>query len=290
MAADLIPNVRAAIAQNQLPIAQQMIDSYKKQLGTTPEAIEALSWMARAAAVQKKYDEAERRSKEVIQLATAQMAKQSGNLDAEPHLPTAVGAAVEVEGQVLAGRGERDQAVLYLRNQLKLFYATSIRTRIQKNINLLSLEGKPMPPLETTEFLGPKPPTAAELRGKPTLIVFWAHWCSDCRAEVPVLEKLRKEYKGVTFLAPTQRYGYVAGGEDAPPSVETKYIQEIRAKFYAGLSDVPMPLSEENFKRYGCSTTPTIVVADRTGVVRLYHPGAMSEAELRAQLDAVTKR
>ena len=29
--------------------------------------------------------------------------------------------------------------------------------RIQKNINLLSLEGKPAPPLELKEFLGPRP-------------------------------------------------------------------------------------------------------------------------------------
>ena len=288
--ADIVPDVRAAIAQNQLPIAQQMIDAYKKQRGATPEMIEAVSWLARAAVAQKNYDEADRRIKEVMQMATAQMAKQAGHLDAEPHLPLAVGAVIEVQAQGMARRGERDQAVTYLRSQLKLYYATSIRARIQKNINLMSLEGKPMPPLETAQFLGPKPPSTAELRGKPVLLVFWAHWCGDCRAEVPTLEKLRKEYKGVTFLAPTQHYGYVAGGDDAPRAVETKYIQDVRAKFYAGLADVPMPLSEENFKRYGSSTTPTLVLADRAGIVRMYHPGAMTEAELRAQLDSVLKR
>ena len=290
--ADLIPDVRSAIAQNQMPMAQQMIDGYKKQRGATPEMIEAASWMARAAVAQKKYDEADRRAKEVMQLATAQLAKQAGRLDTEAHLPMAVGAAIEVQGQALAGNGERDQAVVYLRNQLKLYYATSIRTRIQKNLNLLSLEGKPMPPLEGAAFLGPKPPTALELRGKPVLLLFWAHWCGDCRAEVPTLEKLKKEYapKGLVMVAPTQHYGYVAGGEDAARAVETKYIQDVRGKFYSGLADVPMPLSEENFKRYGSSTTPTIVIADRAGIVRLYHPGAMTEAELRTQLDAVVKR
>ena len=31
-------------------------------------------------------------------------------------------------------------------------------------------------------------------------------------------------------------------------------------------------------------TTPTIVVADRKGVVRLYHPGKMTLAELEAAI------
>ena len=291
-AADLIPDVRAAIAQKQIPAAQQMIEVYKKQRGATPEAIEATSWLGRAAVAQKQYAEADRYATEVMQMAKAQMAKQAGRLDAEPHLPIAVGAAIEVQGQAMAGRGERDQAVVYLRNQLRLYYATSIRTRIQKNINLMSLEGKPMPLLEVSEFLGPKPLPVAGLRGKPVFLFFWAHWCSDCKAEVSILEKLKPEYsaKGVVFLAPTQHYGYVAGGEDAPRAVETKYIQEVRGKFYAGLSDVPMPLSEENFKRYGSSTTPTLVLADRVGIVRLYHPGAMTEAELRVSLDSLLKR
>ena len=290
--ADIVADVRSAIAQNQIPLAQRMIEVYRKQHGTTPETIEALSWLARAAVAQNQYSEADRYSKEVLQLAAAQMARQAGRLDAEPHLPVAVGAAIEVEGQAMAGRGERDQAVVYLRNQLRLYYATSIRARIQKSINLMSLEGKPMPPLELAEFLGPKPPPLAALRGKAVFLIFWAHWCGDCRAEVPILEKLNKEYgpKGVVFLAPTQHYGYVAGGDEAPRAVETKYIQDVRAKFYAGLADVPMPLSEENFKRYGSSTTPTLVLADRAGIVRMYHPGSMTEAELRVKLDAIVKR
>ena len=106
-AADLISDVRSAIAQNQMPIAQQMLDAYKKQRGTTPEMIEATSWVARAAVKQNKFDAAEHYVQDVMKMATGQLARQAGRLDAEPHLPVAIGAAIEVQGQALAGRGER---------------------------------------------------------------------------------------------------------------------------------------------------------------------------------------
>ena len=69
-------------------------------------------------------------------------------LDDDPWLPTAAGAAIEVHAQVLAARGERPEAIEYLQGQLKQFAGTSLPERIRKNINLLSLEGKPAPALD----------------------------------------------------------------------------------------------------------------------------------------------
>lgn len=51
-----------------------------------------------------------------------------------------------------------------------------------------------------------------------------------------------------------------------------------------------MPVSEENFKMYGASTMPTLVLIDRQGLVRLYHPGAMSYEELAARVEVVIGR
>ena len=86
------------------------------------------------------------------------------------------------------------------------------------------------------------------------------------------------------MIAPTQHYGYVAGGEGAPPAVETPYIAKTFAQYYAGLGKVETPLSEINFARYGVSTTPTLVLLNAAGNVTLYHPGAMTYDELAAAL------
>jgi hypothetical protein len=99
------------------------------------------------------------------------------------------------------------------------------------------------------------------------------------------LVRIRQTFgpKGLMIVAPTKLYGYVANGEDAPPEKEKAYIESVRAKFYGELS-APVPLSADNFLNYGASTTPTIVLIDRTGVVRYYHPGAVHEAELASKI------
>jgi thioredoxin-related protein len=43
-------------------------------------------------------------------------------------------------------------------------------------------------------------------------------------------------------------------------------------------------------KRYGVSTTPTLVLVDRDGIVRLYHPGRMQKEELESVVRRVLGR
>jgi thiol-disulfide isomerase/thioredoxin len=124
------------------------------------------------------------------------------------------------------------------------------------------------------------------------LLFFWAHWCADCKAEVPIIERLRQEFAsaGLVVIGPTQLYGYAAQGADASPAQERAYIDSVRQRYYAGLLDMPVPLSQQNFKTYGASTTPTLVVLNRAGQVALYHPGAMRYEDLRAALGKAAAR
>ena len=154
--------------------------------------------------------------------------------------------------------------------------------RIQKNINTISLEGSPAPPLDLSENQGAAVPTIESLKGRVVLLYFWAHWCPDCKAQGPVLEQLLARYgaQGLSVLAPTQRYGYVAGGTLAGSEAEALYISQVRQTSYPWLAQIPVPLSANNHLRYGVSTTPTLVLVGRDGLVKLYRPGKMTEAEL----------
>lgn len=284
---DIIVDVRAALAQNNFTLGENLIQRYKTEWGATPEMIEAVSWLGRGALAARQLDRADAYAAQAHKLALDQLAHRK--LDAEPHLPIALGASIEVQAQVMVGRGERGEAITFLRGELKTYWATSIRARIQKNIHLLSLEGKPAPPLDVRQWLGPKPAPLDLLRGRPLVLFFWAHWCSDCKKQAPDLAALAAQYasKGLLVIGPTQHYGYVEGGVDAPPQRETTYIDSIRKEFYSMLAAMPVPLSEENFRNYGASSTPTLVFVDRKGIVRLYHPGAMSSAELAAGMKLI---
>jgi thiol-disulfide isomerase/thioredoxin len=287
--AGIVEDVRTALAQNNFSAADSYLNSYRAGKGITPEYAEAYSWMARTALNAHEYDHAAAYAKQTSALVQDQLKRRP--LDAEPHLPLALGAAIEVQAQTLAAQGQRTQAVAVLQTALRTYGSTSIRARLQKNLNLLSFEGKLAPALREEQFLGSKPPVLAQVKGSPVLLFFWAHWCGDCKAEAPVITQLRTEFapKGLTVIGPTRLYGYTAQIENAAPSDELAYIDAVRHRFYGGLLDMPVPISKYNFDVYGASTTPTLVLLDRAGKVAMYHPGALSYEQLKAEIEKAAR-
>lgn len=288
--AGIVDNVRIALSQNNFAAAETELNAYRSQRGIDPQYLEAYSWLARAALDAGQYDQAAGYAKETKSLALEQLKQRS--LDAEPHLPLALGAALEVQSQALAAKGQPTQALALLQNALRTYGATSIHDRLQKNINLLTFQGKLAPALRADRFLGATAAAPDQWRGHPTLLFFWAHWCADCKAEAPIITQLRSEFatRGFKVIGPTRLYGYTAQIEHASPADEMMYIDAVRHRFYSGLLDMPVPISTHNFEVYGASTTPTLVLVDRAGKVAWYHPGAVPYAELKSQIEKVLPR
>jgi thiol-disulfide isomerase/thioredoxin len=286
----LVSEVRAAIAARDLTRAEEIVAERRRERGTTPEVIEAISWLARGAQAERQHARAEQTAAEALRLAVAALGAR--RVDDDPHLAAAIGNAIEVQAQVGAGSGARSDAIAFLQRELDRYRGTSLQKRIQKNINLLTLEGHTAPALDLGESMGPRPPTFPELAGKVVVLFFWAHWCPDCKAEGPVLAKLFEKYRsdGLAIIAPTQRYGYVAAGAPASPDEELAYIVRVRDQYYPFLANIPVPLGTANHERYGVSSTPTIAILDRGGVVRLYHPGRLTEDELESHLRPLLAR
>jgi len=284
-AAGIAEDVHAAVLQRRLDWAKGALNAYSAEHGTTPEYLDGLSWLARGYFESNQIAQAEACAKPVEAEARRQLLKRS--LDAEPHLPNALGAALEVEAQSLAAKGQYAQAVALLRRSLATYGKSSIGARLQKNLNLLNLIGRPAPLLNVSQYLGTKPSPLATFKGSPVLLFFWAHWCADCKSQGPIITQLRSEFgpKGLVVLAPTRLYGYAAQGESADPQVERGWIGRVWQHSYPGLGGIPVPVSTANFNNYCCSTTPTLVLLDRAGRVALYHPGIMSYDALRSAIE-----
>ena len=282
--ADVVDDVRSALGAGNSAAAEAVLNTYRAQHGVDPAYLEALSWMARGALAAKQLDQADKYAGETESLTRQQLRHRA--LDSDPHLAIAMGAALEVESKVLAARGENAKAVALLRRSITTYGSTSIRARLQKNLNELSLAGEPAPALSETQYLGVRPVALSQLKGSPVLLFFWAHWCGDCKYEGPIIARLSSEFGGkLAVMAPTRLYGYAAQGEDAKPSDELAYIGKVWRQYYPGLQSVAVPISKSNFNNYGASTTPTLVLIDAKGRVALYHPGLMQYDELRAAIE-----
>jgi thiol-disulfide isomerase/thioredoxin len=279
----IVKETRDAIATGDFTAADATVRGFMASHGNTPEALEALSWMGRGLLAAGRLDDALKYAYETERLSLA--VAETRPLDAETHLPTALGAAIEVQAQALARQGDLGTAVRVLERNLEAFADTSIVARLNKNLNLLTIEGKPAPAWPVDEFIGAVPPTLASLEGKAVVLFLWAHWCPDCKQNAPDLAALEQKYAGdgLVIVGLTQRYGYVAGRKRADARTEMQYIAAVRAEHFGDVT-MSVPVSGEAFTRYGTSTTPTLVLIDRKGIVRLYHPGRMTFDELEPKV------
>ena len=284
--ANPVPAVRKAAFAKDVATAERLVREYRAQKPEiTPQLLEAMSWVARGASFAKQWDTAEKYAREVYEASGVLLKDRA--LDADNNLPLALGAAIEVLAAAQDARGDRGGAVTFLRKQRAVFAGKSIETRIQKNINLLTLEGKPAPEIAAQEWVGAKGKSLAELKGKVVLAFFWAHWCGDCKRQMPDLVKLQETYgsRGLVLVGPTQLYGYISRGKDAAPAEELAYLRGDYQKMHPVPEWMAAPVSGENFLKFGVSTTPTLMLVDRKGMVRLYYPGTLSYAELAGKVE-----
>ncbi len=124
--------MRARLAQKDFTGAANQIQGYSKSFGASPDALEAMSWMARGELGRKNLDQAEKWSQDTYQLTAAEVKKHPLTRDPNAPLALALGASIEVEGNVMAARGELAGAVAYLQGEIKKYYGSSIHARIQK--------------------------------------------------------------------------------------------------------------------------------------------------------------
>src|SRR5688572_30692840 len=166
-AADIVAAARAAGSARDFVAGADLVAAHRAVHGPTPENLLALSWLGRTALAAGDLERAEAFARETYDLAGRLLATRS--LDEEAQLPTALGAAIEVIGQAAARRGARTDALIFLQAEVARYTNTSIAKRIQKNINLISLEGSAAPELDRSEILGQSGAAPPSLDGRVVL-------------------------------------------------------------------------------------------------------------------------
>lgn len=274
-AANLVSGVRMKISAGDVASGIAAVEDYKRDTGVDPEYLNAVGWLARGAFMLHQNDLAARY---VAELHREIPEEKTG-------LIVPFGAAIEVEGRMIAANEGRGAAIVYFRNALAKAKDPALRSRINKNIHMLSLEGQPAISLDASNYVGSAP---VDTKGKPVLLFLWAQGCGDCRAQAPSLARVWQRYrsKGLVLVAPTRYYGTV-DEKPATPVEEKERVAKVWGEIYAGLEGVNAPIDTDGHIAYGASATPTFVLIDKKGIVRLYAPVRLSEEELSRRIDTV---
>ena len=134
--------------------------------------------------------------------------------------------------------------------------------------------GRPAPAFDLQTLNGQRV-ELADLQGSPVVLNFWASWCIPCREEAPLLTAADAAYRaqGLRILGVV----YQDSAENARAFM-ARYGQT-----YPGLLDPDGRTAID----YGVFGIPETFFIDRAGVVRSRQVGALTEADLRRQIEAV---
>ena len=118
----------------------------------------------------------------------------------------------------------------------------------------------------------------SDYKGKVVLVNFWATWCPPCRAEMPDLIKMQREYRG---------RGLQVVGVTYPP----EEVREVR-RFIRKLGvNYPIALGTKETKTLfdETETLPLTVVIDRQGNVRELIEGILLPEEFEQKIKPLLK-
>jgi thiol-disulfide isomerase/thioredoxin len=279
-----VSGIRNKISAADLLSAESMLEVHRAKNGEDGPWLVGYAWLSRGALLLGDEDKARRYSAAVYAECAKRVAA-GADLAKDSELAYALGAVIEVEAQQLQARKGRRKAAEYVRSELAKWTApVSFRSRLNKRIDLLTMEGTPAPEFAIEDFVGEPPPSLASLRGKPVVLYVWDKGCGDCRAQAPALVKTKERFakSDVEFVALTRYYDN--GDERLTEKARADSSWQASHK---EMGPVPIVVSDASMERYGGSSTPTFVFIDRKGVVRRYSPTRLTEGELERSVQAL---
>jgi cytochrome c biogenesis protein CcmG/thiol:disulfide interchange protein DsbE len=115
----------------------------------------------------------------------------------------------------------------------------------------------------------------SDLRGNVVVINFWASWCEECHKEAQALENVYRSYKdrGVMIL------GVDYLDTEAPALA---YLKQYNVTYPNGID-----LQQHIARAYRITGVPETFFIDRDGIVREVIVAPLTEAQLRAKVEAL---
>jgi cytochrome c biogenesis protein CcmG, thiol:disulfide interchange protein DsbE len=126
------------------------------------------------------------------------------------------------------------------------------------------------------ELMSPdgNPLRLSDLRGRPVILNLWASWCPPCKAEMPALENVHRQYEGDGLVVLGVNMTYQDSVQDA-----VQFLADEGLTF-----PIVMDVDGSVGRRYQMRALPTTFFIDRSGVIHsLEVGGPLPEALLRSK-------
>ena len=113
------------------------------------------------------------------------------------------------------------------------------------------------------------------VRGKVTMLMFWATWCGACESQMPAIDELARQYadRGLEVWGISR---------DTGPRVGE------RVKAFANARDLSFPVVVDDGtagRAFKVSVIPHVVLIDEEGLVRHVHPGRVARGTLADEIE-----
>jgi thiol-disulfide isomerase/thioredoxin len=121
---------------------------------------------------------------------------------------------------------------------------------------LNEIQGKKAPAISAARWINSRPLNLSALRGKVVLLDFWGTWCGPCRASIPHLIDLHRNYsrQGLVIIG----VHTTEGAENLDAFIKEKGIP------YA----IALDRANQTVKAYRVDSYPDYYLIDRKGVLR----------------------
>ena len=120
--------------------------------------------------------------------------------------------------------------------------------------------------------------TLSDLRGKAVLVNLWATWCPPCRAEMPAIQKLYKEYQDRDFVV----LAVNATNQDTLSKIPD-FTGEYGLTF-----PILLDTAGEVSRRYQLRSLPSSYFISRDGIIQeVVIGGPMAETLLRTRIEKI---
>ena len=146
-----------------------------------------------------------------------------------------------------------------------------------KHLDLVAYPTGTMPPPFSARTMDARELSLADLQGRVVVLNFWASWCLECRPEMPVLERLHREFRsrGLAVISINAREA---------PATAWRYANDLGLSF-----PVVLDLEGKINGLYGVIGLPSTFLIGRDGraVALAVGPRDWESAPARAIIEAM---